>query len=110
MNPTTERTIRKFLTSARNVANAKNEDAKVAARGFMVRRAGELCERRDTLLEKIEIGWDWLEAYEEGDPEAKPYVDKFVAWNEELRAITDALDEAERIWIGREDKATSWAA
>lgn len=107
---TTARLITKLAKSVTNVRTATNDDAKAAARGFMIRRARELCSRRDTLLEKIELGWDWLAAYEEGDPEAEPYVDKFAAWNTELRSITDALDEAERIWTGHEGEVPIWAA
>jgi hypothetical protein len=96
---TTARLITKLGKSVANVRTATKDDARLAARGFMSKRASELCDRRDVLLEKIELGWDWLEAYEDGDPEAEPYVDKFAAWNEELRAITDALDAAAMDWM-----------
>ena len=96
---TTAKRIDKLLKSARNVANAKNADQRDAARGFMIGRALELCERRDTLLQKIEDGWDWLASYQVNDPAVATQEEQFRAWNVELRHITDALDEAADAWM-----------
>lgn len=109
---TTQRLIKRLKTSATNVVNARNDDARVAARGFMISRALELCERRDELLQKIEEGWAWLEGFEDGDPEVATQEDRFSAWNVELRAITDALDDAAETWTGRKmiGEQDIWAA
>lgn len=109
---TTQRLIKRLMTSATNVVNARNDDARVAARGFMISRALELCERRDELLRKIEEGWAWLEGFEDGDPEVAAQEDRFSAWNVELRAITDALDDAAETWTGRKmiGEQDIWAA
>lgn len=101
---TTAKRIDKLLKSARNVANAKNVDQKDAARGFMIARALELCDRRDDLLQKIEAGWEWLDSYQVNDPAVATQEEQFRAWNVELRHITDALDDAAGMWTGCPDR------
>ena len=95
MEERTVRLIAKLSTSVQNVRNATNAAQRDAARGFMIKRARDLCERRDDLLAKIEAGWAWLEDYPVHDPAVAKQEDQFFAWNVELRAITDALDAAE---------------
>lgn len=102
---TTAKRIDKLLKSARNVVNARNEAQKDAARGFMIQRARELCDRRDDLLQKIEDGWYWLDQHELNDPAVARQEEMFRNWNVELRHITDALDAAADTWTGTNGKA-----
>lgn len=99
MTETTEHLISKLAKSVHNVNNAKNPRQRDAARSFMVKRARDLCDRRDDLLVKIEDGWNWLASYQANDPAVAKQEDQFLAWNVELRAITDALDAAADGWI-----------
>lgn len=98
MNDLTTKRITKLIKSATNVRNARNDAQRDAARNFMIQRARELCNRRDELLQKIEDGWYWLESYQVNDPAVAKQEQMFHAWNDELRHITDALDEAAETW------------
>lgn len=102
---TTAKRIERLLKSSRNVVNAKNDAQRDAARGFMIQRARELCDRRDELLQKIEDGWNWLDQYDMNDPAVAKQEEMFRNWNVELRHITDALDTAADLWTGCEGKA-----
>lgn len=92
--------ITRLHRSIRNLRNARNPAQREAHLHFVTERAIELARYRDTLLQRIEDGWAWLNAYEWEDPAVRKEEDQFVAWNAELRQITDALDDAERAISG----------
>lgn len=93
--------ITRLQRSIRNLQNATNQAQRDAHLHFFTERAVELVQYRDTLLKRIEDGWEWLESYDYEDPEVRKEEDQFVAWNAELRQITDALDDAERALSGQ---------
>lgn len=92
--------ITRLQRSIRNLRAARNPAQREAHLHFVTERAIELVQYRDALLQRIEAGWSWLEGYEYEDPEVRKEEDQFVAWNAELRQITDALDDAERAISG----------
>ena len=95
-------TVQRLAKSIENYRVAKNQTQRDAALLFITERAVDLVHRRDALLRKIEEGWSWLEPYDYEDPAVRDQEDRFVAWNAELRQITDVLDAAEAVVSGRD--------
>lgn len=122
---TTAKRIDKLLKSARNAANATNQDQRDAARRFTVQRALELCDRRDALIERMDAGWGWLSQIDAEYPVPDIYEEqvnranrireenadyaaneeKLISWQAEYEAICQALDEAADTWLGQQREA-----